>query len=282
MAKKVAIMCDSSADISVEEANELGIYVLRMPIIIDGEEYLEGLSINDQDIYEALKQGKKVTTTQPSIGEMITMWQELLETHDEVFYLPLSKHLSGTCMNAMGMAEQEEFKGKVTVVESEFVCYPLVYILKHVKDMLDRGYTTLQIKEIIEKETNLFAILIPENLTTLKNGGRISPAAAKLAGMLKIQPLLKVEHGAIDVQDKVRTLHKAYKKGIEVVTKDIDVDDYQWMIIHAFNEETAKELQKDLEDTIQQPIEIHEFKAVILSHTGEGTIGFGRIKKLQY
>lgn len=282
MMKKVAIMCDSSADLSEKEAKELGIYVLRMPIIIDGEEYTEGINIDDKNIYNALKAGKKVTTTQPSIGEMMSMWSELLKTHDEVFYFPLSKHLSGTCMNALGMAEQDEFKGRVTVIESEFACYPLVYILKNVKEMLEKGYTCLEIKEKIENETNMFAILIPENLTTLKNGGRISPAAAKLAGMLKIQPLLKVENGAIDVQDKVRTLHKAYKMGIECVTQDINPEDYQWMVIHGFNEEAAKELQSDLEEVVKQPVEIHEFKAVILSHTGEGTIGFGRIKKLKY
>ena len=98
-----------------------------------------------------------------------------------------------------------------------------------------QGYTCVQAKEKIEQEGELFAILIPETLTALKNGGRISPAAAALAGLLKIQPLLKVEHGAIDLVDKVRTLKKAYKEGIEVVLKDIDPKEYDWMIIDAYN-----------------------------------------------
>ena len=85
---------------------------------------------------------------------------------------------------------KERYEGKVIVVDSTFVCYPVIYMLKAAQEMLAKGYTCTQIKEKIEKEGELYAILIPENLTTLKNGGRISPAAAALAGMLKIHPLL--------------------------------------------------------------------------------------------
>ena len=67
------------------------------------------------------------------------------------------------------------------------------------------------------------AVLIPENLETLKAGGRISPAVASLAGLLKIVPLLNICHGSIDLQDKVRTLKKAYQRGVEVVTQGVDL-----------------------------------------------------------
>jgi len=281
MKEKIALLCDSSADISEEEAHELGIHVLRMPVIIDGEEFIEGINIFDEDIYDALKQQKKIVTTQPSIGSLIKKWDELLEDYDKIFYLPLSKHLSGTCMNAIGLANTE-YKGKVTVVESEFVCYPIIYMLQVAKEMFQKGYTCEQVKQKIEQEGELFAILIPENLTTLKNGGRISPAAAKLAGMLKIHPLLKVEHGAIDVQDKVRTISKAYKAGIEYAIEGIDPKDYDWMIIHAFNEDVSQQLKIQLEAATGQHVEQKVFKSVIMSHTGEGTIGFGRIKKIRW
>lgn len=138
------------------------------------------------------------------------MWDDLLQTYDEVFYLPLSKALSGTCHVAIGLADA--YEGRVIVVDSEYVCYPVVKMLQTARKMFEKGYTSLQVKEKLEKEGSLFAVLIPENLTTLKNGGRISPAAAALAGLLKIQPLLKVEHGAIDLVDKVRTLKKHTKR----------------------------------------------------------------------
>lgn len=278
--KKIALMCDSSADITKEEADRLGIHVLRMPIVIDGTAYVEEKDIFEKDILEALSSERKVTTTQPSIGEMITMWDELLKTHDEVFYLPLSRELSGTCRNALQMAK--EYEGKVTVVDSLYACYPIIVQLQAAKEMFEKGYDSATVKEKIEKESELYAILIPETLTTLKNGGRISPAAAALAGMFKIQPLLKVEQGAIDVHAKVRTLSKAYKEGMLAVTNNINTDEYTWMVIHSNNQEKAEELQKELEEITSQKVDIHTFKSVILSHTGPGTIGFGRIRKMKY
>ena len=155
-------------------------------------------------------------------------------------------------------------------------------MLKTAKDMFSKGYTCAEVKEKIEKEGELFAILIPESLTALKNGGRISPAAAALAGLLKIHPLLKVDHGSIDLVDKVRTLKKAYKEGIDVVLKDVNPEDYEWMIIDADNRKVSDELKVMLEEATGQPVSQQIFKAVILSHAGPGTIGFGRIRKIRY
>lgn len=278
--KKIALMCDSSADITKEEAQALDIHVVRMPITINGKEYIEEETIFDKDIIKALKEEAQVKTAQPIIGNLTAMWEELLQTYDEVFYIPLTKALSGTCRISISLAEA--FQGRVTVLDSEFVCYPVVHMLLTAREMFEKGYTCAEVKEKFEQEGNMFAVLIPETLTALKNGGRISPAAAALAGLLKIQPLLKVDHGAIDLVDKVRTLKKAYKEGIRVVTDNIDPNDYDWMIIDADNREVSNELKVLLEEATGRPVEQRVFKAVIMSHTGPGTIGFGRIKKIKY
>ncbi|WP_416326673.1 DegV family protein [[Eubacterium] hominis] len=278
--KNIALLCDSSADITKEEAEKLDIHVIRMPITINGKEYIEEETIFDQDIIEALNREEQVKTAQPVIGDIVTTWKKLLESYDEVFYIPLSKALSGTCSVAITLAEQ--FEGKVTVVDSEYVCYPVVKQLLVAREMFEKGYDCATVKQKLETESDMFAILIPENLTALKNGGRISPAAAALAGLLKIHPLLKVEHGGIDLVDKVRTIKKAYKEGIKVVTDGIDPEEYDWMIIDANNRSMSDELKGLLEEATGRPVEQHVFKAVIMSHTGPGTIGFGRIRKLKY
>ena len=277
--KKIALMWDASADMTEEEAKALDIHVLRMPIPIDGKEYINSKTISDNDIIEALRAEKQVKTAQPVIGDMVNMWIDLLKDYDEVFYLPLSNKLSGTCQTAIGLSKK--FEGRVHVVDSELVCYPVVSVLKMARELLEEGYSCAQVKKKIEDDGELYAVIIPENLTALKNGGRISPAAAALAGLLKIQPLLSVEHGAIDLVDKVRTLKKAYREGIERVTKDIHPEDYIWMIIDADNRAMSDELKPILEEACGQPVEQRTFKAVILTHTGPGTIGFGRIRKLK-
>lgn len=278
--KNVALMVDSSADITKEQEKELNLHVLRMPVIVDGKEYIEAETIQDEDVIEALAQKKSVKTAQPIVGDLIKMWEDLLKDHDEIFYLPLSNALSGTNKTALQLAAN--YQGRVTVVDSEFVCYPIVSMMIMVKEMLEKGYSCPQIKEKIEKEGELLAVLIPENLDALKAGGRISPAVAAIAGLLKIVPLLNIKHGAIDLEDKVRTLKKAYQRGVEMVTQDVDPKDYIWMVIDAFDPQKSEDCKKLLEKATGQPVEQHSFKTVILSHTGKGTIGFGRIKKLKY
>ena len=277
---KIALMCDSSADITEQEAKELDIHVLRMPIVIKDKEYIEGVNIDDSMIIEALNNNESVKTSQPLLGDMVKMWHDLLETYDEVFYLPLTYALSGTCNIALQAAKN--FDGKVTVVNSEFVCYPVIKMLLTARELFKTGDPPAPVREKIETEGTLLAALIPENFPPLTNGGRISPAAASLAGLLKIQPILCVDHGAIDVVAKVRTLKKAYIQGIEYVTKGVNPADYDWMIIDADNRKMSDELKVMLEEAVHQPVEQHEFKAIIMSHTGQGTIGFGRIKKIKY
>ena len=82
--------------------------------------------------------------------------------------------------------------------------------------------------------------------------------------------------------DKLQTLKKAYKEGISYVLDGVDPKDYDWMIIDADNRAVSDELKVLLEEATGQPVEQREFKAVIMSHTGPGTIGFGRIKKIKY
>lgn len=280
--KKIAIMCDSGADISLKEAEELGFHVIRMPININGVEYKEAIDITREELIQHMRNGDKVNTSQPIMGELVSMWDNLLKENDQVFYLPIAKALSGTCQNAINLSKEDKYAGKVFVVDSEFVSCPSTHILTVVKDMFDKGYSCEEVKEKLENETNLYAILIPENLDALKAGGRISPAVAALAGLLKIVPLLTVDHGAIDVYSKVRTLKKAYQEGINAITKDVNPEEYDWMVIDADNKEASRILRGELEQTTGMPVAECEFKSIVMSHVGPGTIGFGRIKKLKY
>ncbi len=84
---RIALMCDSSADITKEEAAALDIHVVRMPIVIDGKDYKEELEISDREFIEAMRSEKRITTTQPSLGDFILMWEELLKEYDEIIFL---------------------------------------------------------------------------------------------------------------------------------------------------------------------------------------------------
>ena len=278
--QRVAVMTDSSADIHADQAEQLGLYVMRFPLIIDGQEYIEEEQISTPEFIRRMKEGAVVKTSQAHLGELIDTWNRILEEADEILYLPISSGLSGSYQSACTAAAG--FDGRVTVVDARFACYPLTWLCLWAKRQLEEGYSCAQIKDKIEKEAELWAALIPEKLEYLKRGGRISPAAAALGNLLKIVPILKVEHGEIDVLGKVRTVKKAYQVGLDAAADVEDPADYEWMIVEADMKEEAEILKQQMEERVHQPVTIHEMSAIIMAHTGPRALGYGRVKKLKF
>ena len=274
----IAIMLDSSADLSVSEAKELGYYVVRMPLEINGKQYIEEIDISDKEVSDLMKAGNVVKTSQPKLGDIIEMWESLLKTYDEVIFIPLSSGLSGTYQSAK-MASLE-FNDKVTVIDAKSACCPIQKLAKYTKDMINLGYTSEEIKNKIES-SNMFCALIPDDLAYLKRGGRISSAAAAIANVLKIVPILKVDNGVIDVLGKVRTKRKAIQFAIESVMNVDNIDDYEFIFTCA-DVTNIDDYVNEFENELKRKVMIGNIKSVIMAHTGPGTIGFARVKKIKY
>ncbi|MEG0077676.1 DegV family protein [Anaerorhabdus sp.] len=277
---KIAILVDSSADITNEDAKTLGIHVIRMPLTINNEDVMETDGISDEDFIQKMKQGATVKTSQPLLGNLVMKWKELLQEYDGILFLPISSKLSGTYNSAV--LASKEFDGKVCVVDTKMACCPLQYVAIDAIKMADKGYSLEEMKNKIENEIYMFACIVPETLTYLKNGGRISPAAAALGNLLKIIPILKVEDGYIDVSDKVRTTRKAYQAALEKVINVPNKEDYYWFVVHSDCEQLAQEYKVILHEKVNQDIQVKPIRAIIMAHTGPGTLGVGRLKKLNY
>ncbi|MFV0379594.1 MAG: DegV family protein [Anaerorhabdus sp.] len=277
---KIAIMVDSAADISNEEAIELGIHVIRMPLGVGEKTFLEFDEISDEEFFEAMNNGESVKTSQPILGDLIKKIDSLLVDYDQVLYIPISKGLSGTYSSAETLSKS--YDGKLVVVESSYVAYPLQYLSKIAKEMADKGIDINTIKSTIENNMDMFAVIVPENLKHLKKGGRISPAAAALGSLLKICPLLKFEDGKIDVLDKVRTLKKAYKKAVEYCVDVENKEEYLWYVVGSNCDESVSELQEFAKNESGINFETSKLRAIITAHTGPGTVAVGRVKKIKY
>ena len=277
--KKIAVVTDSSADISDQQAHDLDVYVVRLPILVDEVEYIENKTITLQEFTEKMINGSTVKTSQPSIGYVCSMWEKLLKTHDEILYIPISSGLSGSYSSAV--LASKNYDGKVTVVDARFACAPTHFLLKEIHEMIREGKTCQEIKSFVEENMSMHAVLIPEDLIYLKRGGRISAAAAALGNLLKIVPLLSVENGSIDVYDKVRTAKKAYKMALDFALSLECLDDYYFTVLYGGE---ASEASKNLYDQLAQhadPKDIYygPIYPVILAHTGPGTIALGYVKK---
>ena len=112
---KIAVMTDSSADINTQQAESMKLAVMRFPLMIDGQEYIEEMEIKTPEFIRKMEQGAIVKTSQAHLGKLIQQWSDLLKEYDEILYIPLSSGLSGSYQSAL--TASAAFEGRVTVVD---------------------------------------------------------------------------------------------------------------------------------------------------------------------
>ena len=218
---KTAILTDTNSGLTVEEGKKRGIYVLPMPVIVDGTCYLEGVDITHDRLFDALRKGKEVSSSQPSPGDVMSLWERVLnDGYDELVYIPMSGGLSASCRNAMQLAE--EYGSKVWVADNHRISATLLESVLDAKNLADRGRSGKEIKEYLE-ETALDATiyLTVDSLKYLKKSGRITSAAVAIGRMLNIKPILTIQGEKLDLFAKVRGNKQSGKKMIEAVRADI-------------------------------------------------------------
>ena len=218
----VAIVTDTNSGISPEEGKSLGIYVIPMPVIIDDTDYLEHVNITHTELYQAILDGRDVSTSQPSPESLITMWTDLLaDGYDAIVHIPMSSGLSNSCETAQAFAQ--EFHGNVQVADSHRISVTLRDSVIEAKSLADAGKSAEEIREHLEKTGPESSIYIAVNtLDLLKKSGRITPAAAKIASVFHIKPILTIQGGKLDAFAKVRGAHQCQSRICEAVKNDIN------------------------------------------------------------
>lgn len=204
----VAIVTDSNSGISQAEGKELGIYVIPMPFLVDGKLYFEDVDMNKEQFYHFLENDADLSTSQPSPGDVMDLWDKLLKEYDEILHIPMSSGLSASCSTAMGLAR--DYDGKVQVVDNQRISVTMQQSVMDAKHLVAAGKSAAQIKEILEKEALESSIyLMVDTLKYLKKGGRITPAAALLGSALNLKPILQIQGDKLDAYKKVRGVKAA-------------------------------------------------------------------------
>ena len=217
-----AIMTDSNCGIMPDEGRDLGIYVLPMSLIIDGQTYYEGVDITLDEFFKRQISGADITTSQPSPGDVEAMWTDLLRTYDEIVFIPMSGGLSSTCQTALILSEEEPFRGRVFVVDNRRISVTQAQSVLDAKLLAEEGKTASQIKEILEAEALDASIYIAvDTLEYLKKGGRITAAAAAIGTVLKLKPVLTIQGDKLDSYAKARGLKSAFRTMLTAVKNDI-------------------------------------------------------------
>lgn len=275
---KIAISSDSTCAISQKEASEIGIYILPLNVIVDGEEYHDGITIDQDKLNKMMRGGSKIQTSTPTPYEIETYFDKIFAAgYDKVIHFTISSKLS-SMFNLFTLSCKEKYGDKVIVIDSLSVCSFMGNLVKRAKLLRDEekdvDYIVKDVTERINKDPIYF---VPESLTFLKNGGRVSPAIAVIGNMLGIKPLLKVVDGEIAKQGMVRTYKKAFHEVIQIIKEDnISKDEYEFHVITFDSDEAGLEVKKMLEESfpdfniITSPVSIN-----VCAHCGPGTVGFG-------
>ena len=217
----VKIVTDSNSGITQQEAKKLGISVLPMPFLINGEEFYEDVNLTQAEFFEHLAQDAAVSTSQPSTVSVTELWDSLLKDGSEVVHIPMSSALSESCHTAENLAKN--YGGRVHVVDNQRISLTQKQSVYDAITLAIQGKSGAEIREILRKTKLDSSIYISlETLKYLKKGGRLTPAAALIGTILKIKPVLQIQGGKLDAFKKVHTLKQAKDVMLTAVKNDLD------------------------------------------------------------
>ena len=286
---KIAIVTDSNSGITQAQAGELGIFVLPMPFMINGETFEEDINLTQEEFYKRQAEDADISTSQPSPQDVTDLWDKLLaEGYDQIVHIPMSSGLSGSCQTARMLAD--DYDGKVQVVNNQRISVTQEQSALDARDLAAKGYEAAQIKEILERtkyESSIYITLT--TLKYLKKGGRITPAAAALGTLLRIKPVLTIQGEKLDAFSKARTAKQAKTIMLTALAKDLEerfhdknAEHTYLEIAHTCNEEGAKELEEALKEQYPGvPITIAPLSLSIACHIGPGSFAVACSSKLK-
>ena len=273
---KLAVITDSSAFLQAETLRKEDLFVLDIPVNIDGQEYVEGVNLTAQEFYEKMARSSELPkTSQPSIAKLDEILSSLKEKgYTHVLGLFLSSGISGFHQNIQYMTD--EFEGlTIAFPDTRITSAPLGFMVESVFQWVKQGDDFESIlNKVTEQIENTSAFIMVDDLNHLVKGGRLSNGAAILGNLLSIKPILYFnEKGVIEVYEKVRTEKKATKRLVEIVKEVTSNGNYQITVIHGNAPQKAADLRQLLLDSgVATDVEIATFGSVIGTHLGEGSI----------
>ena len=288
---KVAITTDSNSGITQIQAKNMGVSVIPMPFIINNENFYEDINLSQDRFYELLGEDANISTTQPSPDTVMKLWRELLLENESIIHIPMSSSLSGSCQTAFMLSREDEFMGKVFVVDNQRISVTMRQSVIEAKEMADKGMSPEEIVDILmDSKLDASIYIMVDTLKYLKKGGRITPAAAALGTILKLKPVLQIQGEKLDAFAKARTVTQAKSLMIKAIQSDIekrfggDINNVNLHIAHTKNLQEAlnfkQEIMKVFPEYNPDNIYIDNLSLSVSCHIGPNALAFATTKKI--
>lgn len=282
---KVAIATDSNSGITQNQAKELGISVIPMPFYINEELYFEDITLSQKEFYEKLQSDCTITTSQPAPGDVMELWDSLLKEYDQVVYIPMSSGLSNSCETAIMLAS--DYEGKVFVVNNQRISVTQKRSVLDAIELAIKGKSGAEIKNILEETKLDSSIYITvDTLKYLKQGGRVTPAAAAIGTILNIKPVLQIQGEKLDSFAKARGFKQAKKIMLDAVEKDIKERfggaKVNLQGAYTCSEEEAELWKREIEARFPEyTVDMDKLSLSVSCHIGPGSIAIACTKVLE-
>lgn len=285
----IAIMTDSNSGVTQEQAVDMGIKVLPMPFLIDGETYFEDINLTQEQFYQKLAQDVEISTSQPSPEAVMKAWDELLKEYDSIVYIPMSSGLSGSCQTAKLLAQ--DYNGKVQVVDNQRISVTQKQSVQDAAELAAAGKTAREIREYLENvkfESSIYIML--DTLKYLKKGGRITPAVAALGSALRLKPVLQIQGEKLDAFTVARTKKQGVSKMLAAMESDVEsrfggmdnVENIHFAVAHTQNEEAALAFAEQVRERFGvQNVEVAPLSLSISCHIGPGSLAVACSKAIE-
>lgn len=280
MNRKTAVATDTNSGITPQEASSAGIALIQMPVMINRISYSES-SISPEFFFRSMEEDdSEIITSQPSAGALIDLFSELAEEYDDIAYIPMSSALSSACETSRMLCS--EYHLPVYTADNRRISVTQKQSVYDALRMAEAGMHADEICRELEKHADENGIYIMvDSLKTLSRTGRITPAAASLANMLKIHPVLQIMGGKLDAYSLCRSIRKGKSILLESLRHDLEnLPDHEHIILHTawsgmpqeFTDEWTAEVREAFPGfrTASDPLPFS-----ICAHTGPGCFGIG-------
>ena len=286
---KIAIATDSNSGITQAESQVLGIAVLPMPFYINEELFFEDVTLTQEQFYQKLEEGADVTTTQPAPGDVMALWDKLLEDHDEVVYIPMSSGLSSSCETAVMLSQ--DYDGKVQVVDNQLISVTMRQSVLDAQALAAAGKSAAEIKQILEEtkfDSDIYITV--DTLKYLKKGGRLTPAAAAIGTVLNLKPVLRIKGDKLDSFAKTRGWKASKKAMIDAIHgaiardfPDCTLDDFLIAAAYTGARADAEDWLAELQEVFPgKDIHMDPLSLSVSCHIGPGARAVTLYKKMNY
>jgi DegV family protein with EDD domain len=275
----VTVVTDSTADVPLDMARDLGIVTVPLRINFGRESLRDQIDLTTEDLLRRMENAPALpTTSQPTPAEFAAVFQEQVDAGRDVVCVTIGDLLSGTHRAALSAAEQVA-PDRVTIIDSAATTmhlgWPVIAGARTAREGFDRETVATAVRDA-KARANIFVVL--RTLDYVYKGGRIGKVGQLVGSALNIKPIISIREGRVTAIERVRTWKKAIRRLVELTQAEGDLSDI--MVLYVDDRSDADAMLAELRERFPNAnVDITRAGAVITTHVGPGAIAVATLRR---